>query len=256
MNSRQKSSKFSASLSESMRRKKLNDFHPNIQNNNQFYNNQTYLQIVYAQNANEPAAPLHNQMNALLEAQHDDAASGIHNKRNSKFIKIPRKDYEQDRLNLTNSHLEKKYFSSFVNHNYPNQIDDDEEGEDQYIYLYKENLAEDELSKSKKMIVERANSANTNDLHNQLNALRRENFLLTQRINQLNVEVIRLQKLNLQYAMFPSFDNVHSHQYEYQKIINSNKTSGQVVRLPPIIQHNFNIDEYVDNVIKEISNYK
>lgn len=119
--------------------------------------------------------------------------------KNSKFVKIAKKNYLQDQ-NLNYSLLEKKY----LNRNYSEEKEDEE-----YIYLYKESNNFNNQSNYNNW----GPSPNRNEtpetakleiynLYNQVNLLKNENYFLNQKVYELNHEVIRLQKLNLQFTNY------------------------------------------------------
>lgn len=196
--------------------------------------------------------------------------------KNSKFVKIAKKNYLKDQ-NLNYSLLEKKY----LNRNHSEEKEDEE-----YIYLYKESNNFNNSSNYNNW----GPSPNRNEtpetakleiynLYNQVNLLKNENYFLNQKVYVLNHEVVRLQKLNLQFTNYinqnemfmknqadeaqrnyttsfnvsPASDAGHAKTKHslVSKRSDSNKTNSGMDK-----EDLFNMEKFIDETLTEFDNYK
>lgn len=172
----------------------------------------------------------------------------------SKFIKIARKNYEEDQ-NLNFSFMQKKY--------YDQSFEDNEEEE--YIYLYKDTRNH---SKKPSLINNNNNRDDTIkngyespdtskievfNLNNQINLLKHENYFLNKKVYDLNMEIQRLQKLNMQFHNFPRIEDLYSKQGDSINTFNStyDVTRANRLVLPEIKQ--YNVQNFIDNTMKELN---
>ena len=175
----------------------------------------------------------------------------------SKFIKIARKNYEEDQ-NQNFSFMQKKY--------YDRSFEDNEEEE--YIYLYKDTRN----NRQKSGTVNNNNNGNNHNnnnrngnespdtskieifnLNNQVNVLKQENYFLNQRVYELSMEIQRLQRLNMQFHTFPRLEDLYSKQGDSVNTFDStyDVTRANRLILPEIKQ--YNVQNFIDNTMKELN---
>lgn len=190
-----------------------------VQNNNQFYNNQQYIQFVYPE-------PYTDQLPVINPKKNDL-------KNTSKFVKIARKNYEQDR-NLNYSLLQSKY----VNRSYS------ENEEEEYIYLYKENSTPPRRN-------ETPDTARIEifNLNNQCNILKSENFFLNQKVYDLSMEIVRLQRLSMQFSQFR--EGLSTKQTETSSQELTYDVAQAKTRIMSSVDDDFNMLEFIDGTMTE-----
>jgi len=220
--------------------------HTAVQNNNQFYNNQQYIQFVYPPQSEQynrlkldyNYSQEREQLSAINRSNKNTNTNDLKN--TSKFIKIAKKNYEQDR-NLNFSLLHSKY----ANRSYS------ENEEEEYIYLYKENGTPPKRNETPETArIEIFN------LNNQCNILKSENFFLNQKVYDLSMEIVRLQKLNMQFSsLFPQGkDYLNQKQadeiFSYEPTYDVSRVKNKIM---PSADGNFNMSEFIDYTITEFN---
>ncbi len=187
------------------------------------------------------------------------------NHTNSKFIKIAKNNYLQDK-NLRYSLLEKKY----SNRKYSEDREDEE-----YIYLYKEssnNYNNNWIPSASRNQTPETAKLEIFNLYNQVNLLKNENYFLNQKVFELNHEVVRLQKLNLQFTNYINQNEIvmKSQAKNYTTSFNLEPISdtasiktGSKLALPSSKTSNsmdkhdmFNMEEFINETLTEFENYK